>query len=113
MMIFYDSLDDLFRENPVRVADWGYIQCTEADLSGLGIKFFDDIEDPGPCRRSAFRGRGGAIIILTIYVNQKGRAVVFSSNHTIMNGEDFVGGFPLECSGIPEKFDVVYFGFPA
>ncbi|WP_157647014.1 hypothetical protein [Burkholderia ubonensis] len=112
MTTFYHSLDDAFLENPARIADWGYIKCTEADLANFGIEFFDDVEDPGPCRRAAFLGRSGVLFVLTIDKHSKTEAAVFSSSERIGGDNDFVAALPEEYGRLVDEFEVVYFGKP-
>ncbi|WP_157376640.1 hypothetical protein [Burkholderia ubonensis] len=112
MTTLYHSLDEAFLANPARIADWGYIKCTEADLANLGIEFFDDVEDPGPCRRAAFLGRSGALFVLTIDKHSKTDAAIFSSSERIDGDSDFVAALPEEYGRLVDEFEVVYFGIP-
>ena len=112
MATYYPSLDEAFRANPTAIADWGYIKCSEADLVELGVKFFDDIEDPGACRRAAFVGQEGALLVLTIDNRSSTKAALFSSSARINNDADFVRIFPEEHAGLPQGFEVAYFGAP-
>ncbi|WP_157642526.1 hypothetical protein [Burkholderia ubonensis] len=112
MTTFYHSLDDAFLENHERIADWGYIKCTEADLANLGIEFFDDVEDLGPCRRAAFLGRSGVLFVLTIDKHSKTEVAVFSSSERIGGDNDFVAALPEEYGRLVDEFEVVYFGMP-
>ena len=112
MTTYYPSLDEAFRANPIKIADWGYIKCSEADLVKLGVEFFDDIEDPGPCRRAAFLGRKHTLVVLTIDSHSKTNAAIFSSSERIGNNADFLSVFPEEHSRLIQDFEVVYFGLP-
>ncbi|MBN3747604.1 hypothetical protein G3N96_19550 [Burkholderia sp. Se-20373] len=112
MTTYYHSLDEAFRANPAKIADWGYIKCSEADLVKRGVEFFDDIEDPGPCRRAVFLGQKNTLVVLTIDSHSRTNAAIFSSSERIDNDADFVSVFPEEHSGLTKDFEVVYFGIP-
>lgn len=112
MTTYYHSLDEAFRATPTKIADWGYIKCSEADLVKLGVEFFDDIEDPGPCRRAAFLGQKNTLIVLTIDKHSRTNAAIFSSSERIDSDADFLSIFPEEHSRLTRSFEVVYFGGP-
>ena len=112
MTTYYRSLDEAFRANPSKIADRGYITCTEADLVKLGFEFFDDIEDPGPCRRAAFLGQRHVLVVLTIHSHSGANAAIFSSGEPIDNNADFLRVFPEEHSKLIRDFGVAYFGVP-
>ncbi|OXI49533.1 hypothetical protein [Burkholderia aenigmatica] len=108
----YSSLDAAFQAHPVRIADWGYIRCREADLTRSGVVFFDDVEDPGACRRAAFAAEGGGLIVLTIHAASKGDAVLFASDRRIDSVRHWRDAVPAEFAHWIEVFDFVYFGEP-
>ncbi|KER66344.1 hypothetical protein HR51_39585 [Burkholderia cepacia] len=110
--IHFSSLDAAFQAHPVRIADWGYIRCREADLTRSGVVFFDDVEDPGACRRAAFAAEGGGLIVLTIHAASKGDAVLFASDRRIDSVRHWRDGVPAEFAHWIEVFDFVYFGEP-
>ncbi|WP_334054413.1 hypothetical protein, partial [Burkholderia cepacia] len=83
MTTHYPSLEAAFRDRPVRIADWGYFECRETDLTASGVEFFDDVEDPGPCRRAAFTRSSGGLVVLTVYGDPKVNEVVFASDAKI------------------------------
>ncbi|WP_175963200.1 hypothetical protein [Burkholderia pyrrocinia] len=112
MTTHYSSMDEAFKANPTKVADWGYIKCSEAQLATFGLQFFDDVDDPGPCRRSAFLGKNGALFILTIDNHSKADAAIFASNEKIINDGDLLRFLPQEYSRIVSEFGVIYFGIP-
>jgi hypothetical protein len=108
----YPSLAAAFQAHPVRIADWGYMRCREADLAASGVVFFDDVEDPGTCRRAAFTGRAGNLIVLTIDVASMRDVVLFASDSRIDTNRMWRDALPVEWSGWIEAFDIVYFGKP-
>ncbi|HIH2746584.1 hypothetical protein L3V59_02035 [Burkholderia aenigmatica] len=110
--IHYSSLDAAFQAHPVRIADWGYIRCREADLTPFGVVFFDDVEDPGACRRAAFAAEGGGLIVLTIYAASVGDAVLFASDRRIDSARHWRDGVPDAFAHWLDAFDFVYFGEP-
>ncbi|MPV57635.1 hypothetical protein CFB46_06080 [Burkholderia sp. HI2761] len=83
MTIHYASLDAAFQVHPTKIADWGYTPCRETDLTAWGVMFFDDIEDPGTCRRAAFSGKLGRLIMLTIHGASMQGTVLFASDRRI------------------------------
>ncbi|WP_175927312.1 hypothetical protein [Burkholderia cepacia] len=85
----YPSLEAAFRDRPVRIADWGYFECRETDLAAPGVEFFDDVEDPGHCRRAAFAGSGGHLVVLTVYGDPNVNQVVFACDAKIAGKSDF------------------------
>lgn len=112
MTVHYHSLDKAFGLNPTQIADWGYMECSESDLRQFGVEFFDDIEDPGTCRRAAFHGQSGAIVVLTIYSHLKPDTTIFASSARICGLDDFLKIFPKDYSGMVKDFDIIYFDIP-
>ncbi|OMG71372.1 hypothetical protein [Burkholderia ubonensis] len=112
MTTHYPTLEAAFRDHPVRIADWGYIKCREADLAASGVEFFDDIEDPGHCRRAAFAGSGGSLVVLTISGESKVEAVVFACDARIGGKGDLLKVLPEAFQPWTEAFEIVYFGRP-
>ncbi|OXI91318.1 hypothetical protein CFB50_02175 [Burkholderia sp. AU33423] len=110
--IHYSSLDAAFQAHPVRIADWGYMRCREADLTPSGVVFFDDIEDPGPCRRAIFAAESGGLIVLTIHAASVGDVVLFASDRRIDSARHWRAVAPNEFAHWIEVFDFVYFGEP-
>jgi hypothetical protein len=110
--IHYSSFDAAFQAHPVRIADWGYIRCQEADLTPSGVVFFDDVEDPGACRRAAFATEGGGLIVLTIHAASAGDVVLFASDRRIDSASHWRAVVPDAFAHWIEVFDFVYFGEP-
>jgi len=110
--IHYSSLDAALQAHPIRIADWGYIRCREADLAPSGVVFFDDVEDPGACRRAAFAAEGGGLIVLTIHAASVGGLVMFASDKRIDSARHWRAVAPDEFARWIEDFDFVYFGEP-
>ncbi|WP_155625652.1 hypothetical protein [Burkholderia pseudomultivorans] len=112
MTIHFASLEAARRAHPVRIADWGYLCCREADLAASGVAFFDDVEDPGVCRRAAFSGKGGCLVVLTVHRAARCDTVLFASDAPIAGRDDWLAVLPDEFAGWGDAFEVVYFGRP-
>ena len=112
MTTHYPSLEAAFRDRPVRIADWGYFECRETDLTASGVEFFDDVEDPGPCRRAAFTRSSGGLVVLTVYGDPKVNEVVFASDAKIAGKSDLLNALPEPFHRWGDMFEVVYFGQP-
>ncbi|CAB3770816.1 MULTISPECIES: hypothetical protein [Burkholderia] len=113
MTVHYSSLEAAFHAHPVRIADWGYVRCREEDLTTSGVVFFDDVEDPGACRRAAFAGKCGSLIVLTIHGASTQDVVTFASDKRIEAVECLRDVLPDEFAHWIDAFDIVYFGYPA
>lgn len=112
MTIHYSSLDAAFQAHPVRIADWGYIRCREADLTSSGAVFFDDVENPGASRRAAFAAEGRGLIVLTIHAASVGGVVLFASDRRIDSARHWRVVAPGAFAHWNEAFDFVYFREP-
>ncbi|WP_155628868.1 hypothetical protein [Burkholderia stagnalis] len=112
MTIHYPSLEAACRDRPVRIADWGYFKCRDTDLAASGVKFFDDVEDPGHCRRAAFAGSSGSLVVLTVYGDSKGNDVVFACDAKVAGKSDLLNVLPEQFHRWVDVFEVVYFGQP-
>ncbi|WP_241292696.1 hypothetical protein [Burkholderia stabilis] len=112
MTVHFSSLDAAFRAHPIRIADWGYMLCREVELAASGAAFFDDVEDPGCCRRAAFAGRAGNLIVLTIDAASTCSTVLFACDRRIDTDRIWRDVLPDEFSGWVDTFDIVYFGQP-
>ncbi|MCA8409362.1 hypothetical protein LGN09_31080 [Burkholderia cenocepacia] len=112
MTIHYASLDAAFQVHPIKIADWGYILFRETDLTASGVMFFDDIEDPETCRRAAFSGKLGSLIVLTIHGAAMPGSVLLASDRRIGSAPRGRGTVPDEFAQWIDAFDIVYFGQP-
>ncbi|KVT95212.1 hypothetical protein WK59_29855 [Burkholderia ubonensis] len=81
-------------------------------MTASGVEFFDDIEDPGHCRRAAFAGSGGSLVVLTISGESKVDAVVFACDARIGGKGDLLKVLPEAFQPWIEAFEIVYFGRP-
>ncbi|MBN3825786.1 hypothetical protein G3O00_19460 [Burkholderia sp. Ac-20384] len=88
----------------------GFLQ--EADLIPSGAVFFDDVEDPGACRRAAFAAEGGGLIVLTIHASSVGGVVLFASDRRIDSARHWRAVAPDAFAHWVDAFDFVYFGEP-
>ncbi|MBN3794163.1 hypothetical protein [Burkholderia sp. Ac-20392] len=84
----------------------------EADLTPSGVVFFDDVEDPGACRRAAFAADGGGLIVLTIHAAAVGDVVMFASDRHIDSARHWRVVAPGAFAHWNEAFDFVYFREP-
>ncbi|KVA26155.1 hypothetical protein WI61_28730 [Burkholderia cepacia] len=79
-------------------------------MAAPGVEFFDDVEDPGHCRRAAFAGSGGHLVVLTVYGDPNVNQVVFACDAKIAGKSDLLNALPEPFHRWVDMFEVVYFG---